>query len=192
MNKSLVIQNDINQSRLQAHLDFIDSFVSWCKENNWRTIVYGGYGLDGYLQAITRNHGDIDLVMYGQSPRSVALGSIVNYLNKTLSDVEVKTSDEEFFIDIKIKSKNIQGNFYYVQTAENPFSNLNIVIKVDGSVVTNSPKDFPPPVPGKLGNREVEVQDQKAHLEDILRKRSTDESHARHDQDIENISKIAS
>lgn len=183
----MIIADEINQAKVDSHLKFIESFIDFSKQKGWRVVVYGGYGLDGYLQTITRNHGDIDLVIYGQSPRSEALTNISKYLNQMLVGVEVNAKDQDFLIDMKVKSKTIQGNFYYVQTAADPFSNLNIVIKLDGSAVTNSPKDFPSPVPGKLGELAVEVQDQIAHLADIYRKRSESDILTKHDQDIDNI-----
>lgn len=184
---TLTIQSNIDQLKLQADLSFIDSFGKWCRDQGWRLVVYGGYGLDGYLQTITRNHGDIDLVIYGHSPRSQALASIIKYLNQTINEVEVKSKDQDFLIDIKVKSKSISGNFYYVQTVNDPYHNLNSVIRLDGTQITNSPKDFPPPVKGKLGKFEVEVQNQSAHLADIFRKRGSDTAHPKHDQDIDNI-----
>lgn len=183
----LIIQPNIDQLKLQIHLNFIDEFGKWCREQGWRLVVYGGYGLDGYLQTITRNHGDIDLVIYSHSPRSQALAYIIKYLNQTISEVEVKSKDQDFLIEITVKSKSISGNFYYVQTANDPYQNLNSVIKLDGTQVTNSPKDFPHPVKGKIGKFEVEVQDQSAHLSDIFRKRKDDKSLSKHDQDIANI-----
>ncbi len=190
MNKSLVVQNEINQSRLQAHLNFIDSFEPWCKVKNWRPVIYGGYGLDGYLHTITRNHGDIDLVIYGRSPRAEALAKIIDYLNNEIKDVSIESHYEDFLIDIKVKSKRLSGNFYYVQTADDPYTNLNRVIKSDGTIVTNKPTDFPPPVKGKLGYLSVEVQDQSAHLKDILRKRAEVEILTKHDQDILNLQSL--
>lgn len=184
---NLTIQQNINQAKLQTHLKFVDSFGKWCMDQNWRLVLYGGYGLDGYLKTITRNHGDIDLVIYGRSPRAQALAKIVSYLNDIVEEVEIKPKGEEFFIDIKVKSKTISGDFYYVQTAEDPFINLNRVVKVDGIVVTNSPTQFPPPIKGELGNLLVEVQDQSAHLADIFRKRGSDVSLSKHDQDIVNL-----
>ncbi|MBP9670708.1 hypothetical protein KBD75_04900 [Candidatus Woesebacteria bacterium] len=189
MNK-IIFAEKINQVKVDSDIKFIADFIEFGKKLNWRVVVYGGYGLDGYLQTITRNHGDIDLVMYGIMPRSEALPKIVDYLNEELNEVEIKSKDEDFFIDIKVKSNGIQGNFYYVQTGQDPFGNLNIVVKVDGSTVINSPKDFPPPVHGKLGDLMVEVQDQSAHLQDIIRKRKDSESFAKHDQDIENLNTI--
>jgi len=63
------------------------------------------------------------------------------------------------------------------------------VYKLNGTIVINSPIDFPPPQSGELGGIVIEVQDQNAHLHDILRKRSTDKSLPKHDQDIINIKK---
>lgn len=187
MNKSYLVSPDIDQNKIQSDIQFVQALISFSKQNNWRLVVYGGYGQDGYLKTITRNHGDIDLVVYGQTTRSQALESIVDYLKKTLSEVEISSKDEDFLIDIKVKSKSLGGNFYYVQTDDDPYENLNTVIKLDGTQVTNSPSDFPPPVPGQLGDLVVEVQNQTAHLADILRKRGSGESLSKHDQDISNI-----
>lgn len=184
---SLIIQSNINDEKLQVHLGFIDSFSYWCRAQNWRLVVYGGYGLDGYLQTITRNHGDVDLVLYGRLPRAQAIAQIVDYLHNAIKGVEVKSKDEDFLIDIKVKSPNISGNFYYVQTVEDPFINLNRVVKTDETIVTNTPTQFPPPVKGKLVDLSVEVQDQSAHLADIIRKRGSDITLSKHDQDIANI-----
>lgn len=189
MNK-IIIAEKINLAKVDSDIKFIAAFIEFAKKLNWRVVVYGGYGLDGYLQAITRNHGDIDLVMYGIMPRSEALPKIVDYLNETLDVVEIKSKDEDFFIDIKVKSRGVQGNFYYVQTGQDPFVNLNIVVKVDGSTVINSSKNFPPPAHGKLWELEVEVHDQSAHLSDILRKRQESDSLSKHDQDLENLKSI--
>jgi hypothetical protein len=43
---------------------------------------------------------------------------------------------------------------------------------------------------GKLGTLDIEVQDQAAHLADIFRKRGSDGSMFKHDQDIANIQTI--
>lgn len=186
----IVVSTSINQVKVDSDIQFIANFIAFAKKLNLRVVVYGGYGLDGYLQTITRNHGDIDLVMYGIMPRSEALPKIVDYLTEVLKEVLIESKDNDFLIDIKVKSENIQGNFYYVQTGQDPFIDLKIVIKLDGSIVTNSPEDFPLPVQGKLGNLMVEVQDQSAHLQDIIRKRKNSESCAKHDQDIENLKQI--
>lgn len=187
MTKAPITQSNIDQIKLKNHLKFIEAFRVWCQAEGWRLVVYGGYGLDGYLQTITRNHGDIDLVIYGIMSRPESLTKIVDYLNKALNVVEIKSKDEEFLIDIKVKCPIFSGNFYYVQTAEDPYVNLYKVVKLDGTIITNSPIDFPGPVVGKLGDLEFEVQDQSAHLADILRKRKTDAVLTKHDQDIENI-----
>lgn len=189
----MIIAGEINLEKIRSDLKFIQTFTDFTNHYEWRLVIYGGYGLDGYLQQITRNHGDIDLVIYGQSIRSVALTRITQHLKGVLQEISIDSKDEEFFIDIKVKSKDIVGNFYYVQTTRSPYQNLNIVVKRDGDHITNSPTDFPSPVAGRLGDMNVEVQDQSAHLGDILRKRSDAKSLSKHDQDIKNINlKIAS
>lgn len=187
MTNDLQIQPNIDHYKTVQDIAFIGSFDQWCHSQGWRLVVYGGYGLDAYLQKITRNHGDIDLVIYGSESRSQSLPKIVEYLRVLIKDVEIKRLDQEFMIDIKVKSISISGNFYYVQTVDDPYENLSTLIKLDGTQVTNSLSDFPPPVMGKLGKLEVEVQDQSAHLADILRKRGDGASLSKHDQDIANI-----
>ena len=187
MIKAPITQSNIDIIKIKKHLKFIEAFRVWCQAEGWRLVVYGGYGLDGYLQTITRNHGDIDLVIYGLKPRAQALAKLSDHLKSEINNLEIIAKDEEFLIDIKVKSTIFHGNFYYVQTAEDPYVNLNKVVKLDGTIITNSPTDFPGPVVGKLGDLELEVQDQSAHLADILRKRKSDVVLTKHDQDIENI-----
>lgn len=187
MSRRLQIQSNIDQQKVNHDIAIIESLQKWGKDQGWRVVVYGGYGLDAFLHKITRNHGDIDLVIYGSMSRSQALAKIVDYLRLANSDVEIQSKDEDFLIDIKVKSKSLGGNFYYVQTADDPYENLSTVIKLDGTQVTNSPSDSPPPVMGILGKFDVETQDQSAHLADIFRKRASVASLPKHDQDIANI-----
>lgn len=190
MSKALKIQSNIDQEKVNRDIVFIAQFGKWCLAHGWRQVVYGGYGLDAYLQKITRNHGDIDLVVFGSTARAQAQVKIVEQLNILISDIEINTQDQEFMIDIKVKSSGIIGNLYYVQTAQDPFINLNEVVRSDGSTVVNDEKDFPPPVPGILGSLTVEAQDQSSHLKDILRKRNNVAVVSKHDQDIANIQEL--
>jgi len=186
MNK-LIISKEINHSKIISDLDFLTVFTKFAKSNNWRIVVSGGYGLDGYLGVITRSHGDLDLIIYGQNSRTTALNKLTTYLSSTIVDATVIAKQEPFYLELDINAHNFGGNFYYVETVDDPFINIQTIIKDDGTMITNSLEDFPPPSPGKLDNLLVEVQDQGAHLGDILQRRENDTALSKHDQDIVNI-----
>jgi hypothetical protein len=183
----ITISEEVNNSKIDSDINFLKSFHLFTKQNNWRVVVSGGYGLDGYLRTITRTHGDLDLIIYGQDNRKNAEQKIREQLETQLKGANISTDSVEFFIEIDVHASKCVGNFYYVETVNNPMTDLSQVKKMDGQVVTNSPSDFPPPVLGKLRDLEIEVQDQGAHLKDILRRRGYDTALGKHDQDIKNI-----
>lgn len=190
VNKQLVIAKDIDAEKVSRDLNFLAQCIKFTQQRKWRLVVYGGYGLDGYLKTITRSHGDLDIVIYGQSNRKVAENLLKSYLESQLRNVQIIVKQEPFFLELDVRGTNFAGNLYYVETAQDPQQDLTQVRKVDGEIVINSTKDFPTPVEGKLQNLEVEVQDQSAHLADILRRRETDYVAGKHDQDIENIKTV--
>lgn len=184
-----IISADIDHQKIKSDLNFLGKFMEFAKTQNWRVVVSGGYGLDGYLRVMTRRHGDLDLIIYGLTNRKDAEDLITSYLQTHFQSVEVTTKSELFSLDIDVHHPGFVGNFYYVQTVADPFVDVSQVRKADGTLVNNSPTDFPPPVNGKLLDLEVEVQDQRAHLSDILHRRSYDVAQSKHDQDLANINR---
>lgn len=166
----------MKNSKLRNDLKFIGRCLDFCKHQNWRMVVYGGYGLDGYLRRITRKHGDIDLVIYGTDSHASAAKSISDFIKSLYPDAIIKQTENPFQIEIFASSPGFGLNLYYVQTRDNPFINIHTVIKSDGEIVTNDPSIFPPPQKGSLEGLGLEVQDQSSHLNDILAKGGANES----------------
>ncbi|MEI8232638.1 MAG: hypothetical protein WCG44_02745 [bacterium] len=183
---------DIDWVKIKRDLDFIESLQSFCASLNWRIVVFGGYGLDILLGQITRTHNDVDIVIYGHSSRDEASTNIQKFLYKLISGCVLKISENDFMIDIDLSSPGLGANIYYVQTGENPFANLNKVVKKSGEMVINSQKRFPPPITGKLDKLEIDVQNPNSHLADIIFKQRTLTHKPTHDQDIANLRQITS
>lgn len=180
-------KEEINWDKIKRDLDFIKSFKSFCKSQNWRIVVYGGYGLDILLGLITRNHNDVDIVIYGQSTRESASTNIQEFLNQLIKGCTLKISENKFMVDIDLNSPGLGANIYYVQTAESPFTSLSKIITQSGETITNSKKQFPPPVKGKLDKFAIDVQNPHIHLADIISKQRTLVHKLSHNQDIPNL-----
>lgn len=163
-------------SKLNDDLTFIKQFLDFCKNHSWRMVVYGGYGLDGYLSKITRKHGDIDLVIYGQTDRVRASEEIILFIKTLHPNGTIRQKDNPFQVEVDVNDSGFGLNLYYVQTRDDPFVNINTVVKDSGEIVTNDPTVFPPPKQGMLMDLVVEVQNQGSHLKDILTKGGATES----------------
>lgn len=154
----------------------MNKFLDFCKDHKWRMVVYGGYGLDGFIGRITRDHGDIDLVIYGQSNRVVSSDTITSFIKTKYPKATIIKKSHPFQFEIDVHESGFGLNLYYVQTNDDPFVNIHTVVKADGEIVTNDPSIFPPPEKGRLDQLEVEVQNQKSHLKDILAKGGANEA----------------
>lgn len=166
----------MKNSKLKNDLGFINQCLNFCKLQKWRMVVYGGYGLDGYFGRITRNHGDIDLVIYGTDTHASAAKSISDFIKSLYSDAIIKQTENPFQVEIFANYSGFGLNLYYVKTKDDPFINIHTVIKLSGEIVHNDPTIFPPPQKGSLEGLELEVQDQDSHLKDILVKGGASES----------------
>ena len=162
--------------KLNNDLSFIKQFQEFCKNSGWRMVVYGGYGLDGFIGRITRDHGDIDLVVYGQSDRIVASDTITSFIKTKYPKATIIKKPNPFQFEVDVNNSGFGLNLYYVQTNNDPFVNIHTVVKADGEIVTNDPSIFPPPEKGRLEQLEVEVQNQKSHLKDIIAKGGANEA----------------
>lgn len=182
--------SDINHKIIERDLGFIKSFQQLASQNNWRIVVSGGYGLDILLGVITRNHGDIDLILYGNNPRDKASDTIINHLKQIIDLPKVSTQQEIFYCNINLKSTRLSANIYYVQTVNDPHINIHSVIKLDREVVVNNNDRFPSPVIGRINDLEIEVENPNTHLADILFKRRSQKNRLTHDQDIKNLENV--
>ncbi len=183
-------KESINWSKTSTDLEFIKSFQVFTKSQGWRIVVSGGYGLDILLGQITRTHNDVDIIIYGQDHREVILPKITNFLSSSIQRATLEITKNDFMVVIDLHSPGLGANIYYVQTSENPFTNLNKIIKQNGEAITNTEKRFPGPVEGLLGDIHIDVQNPHTHLADILFKQRTLTHKPTHDQDIANLRQI--
>lgn len=177
----------INWDKTKRDLNLIRSLQQFSESNDWRMVVYGGYGLDILLGQITRTHNDVDVVIYGKNSREDVRPKITTFLTNSIPNATLRISDNDFMVDIDLNSPGLGANIYYVQTAENPFTSLSTIILNNGKSITNSEKRFPPPVKGKLDEIVIDVQNPHTHLADILYKQRTLAHKSSHDQDISNL-----
>lgn len=162
------IRQYMQKLKLKKDLEFIAKFQDYVKVNGWRVVVYGGYGLDAFVGRITRDHRDLDLVVYGTSPHSTAINLISSFVNSIYPKIVVTHSQNLFQSIFDARGSGFFLNLYYIQTRDNPIINIHTIIKQDGEVVTNDKSIFPPPQQGSLEGLSLEVQDQHSHLKDIL------------------------
>jgi|GEM_PF-2631537 len=180
-------EESIDKGKATRDLGFIKSLQQLANQNQWRIVVSGGYGLDILLGKITRNHNDVDIILYGNSVRDDSRKQINDELGKLLSNPQITTKDEDFYLDIDAKSPGFGANIYFVQTVNDPHIDIHRVMKLDGVVVTNTEDRFPSPVVGRLDDLVIEVQNPHTHLADILFKRKKLENRLTHNQDIKNL-----
>ena len=180
----------INWLKTSADLEFIKSFQTFTKSQNWRIVVYGGYGLDILIGSITRTHNDVDLVIYGQDSCEDVRQKITAFLSNLIQEATLEVSENDFMVVIDLHSPGLGANIYYVQTSENPFTNLNKIIKQSGETITNTEKRFPGPVDAVLNDIHIEVQNPHSHLADILYKQRSLVNRQSHIQDIANLRQI--
>jgi hypothetical protein len=173
-------------NKTDLDLKLIKDFSVFARELGWRMVVYGGYGLDFAVGKITRDHGDIDLVFYGQNDRYIAEQKITSYLTQKLESPTFKIEENDFQLVIDVHANKYVLNLYYVQTQLSPYVDLHHVIKKYGEIVVNDPVMFPPPQKGSLAGINVEVQDQLAHKKDILSKGDTLSEKRKKDIDLIN------
>lgn len=186
MTNKYQIQSDLNHHKINYDLSVITQLGILAHTYNWRMVVSGGYGLDGAIGQITRNHNDLDLILYGSQSRARARELFHSACRSLLRVPELIFKEQEFYLECDVKSDVFVGNFYYVQTKNDPYRDLYSVIKNDGSIITNTPIDFPPPQKGSLNDLTFEIQDQSAHQKDIMTKGGSNTE--RHTQDLANLS----
>lgn len=179
-------EDTIDFDKIKTDLEGIGSLQKLAKHHNWRIVVAGGFALDILLGQITRNHGDVDVILYGTADRKQARAILLEHLVPD-KNLPLKVQEDTFFTTYELQTGATNFNIYYVQTVDDPKVSIQSVKKVDGTVVTNSVDDFPPPVLGKLNNLEIEVQHPRARLNDILAKRKRSGNRPEHDQDIKNL-----
>lgn len=183
---NLLIAKDINHGKIKRDMSALKRLISLAKKHGWMCVVSGGYGLDFAMGRITRSHGDLDVIVYGQNDRSEAEKTLTEHFGVQNTLV----TDEEFYRVFDVNCSGFGADIYYVQTLNEPAVDIHKVIKANGSVVTNGDADFPPPVKGELSGIRVLVQDQDAHRRDILAKGGA--ANPKYKNDLENITALLS
>lgn len=178
------------QEKVKRDLKVLRKFIEFCKNKGSRLIVTGGYGLDGALGQITRPHNDLDIVVYSENSRMKTVTEFIDVIKDLFSDSKISIHSGKFMHTLDLNSSGFGANIYVVQTANNPFADLNSLILKNGEPYKNNPQIFLPPVKAKLRGLKFEAQDPNFHLADIFIKGNRDEKLRKHAQDIENLRKI--
>lgn len=184
------IAEDIDWKKVISDLNSLDSFKSFAKNNNWRMVVSGGYSLDLFLHLTTRTHNDVDLIIYGQEDKINAIKKIGYYMHQKFDDAAFIAQNEVLFTIFGVHSQKFGANIYFIETVEDPFKNHRKIKKPDGQIIAVSDKELPKPTRGKIGEFEFEIEDQNAHMADILRKYKTTKLPTKYIQDLDNLKHI--
>jgi hypothetical protein len=180
----------IDWKKIGQDLTILRAFKDFTNKNGWRAVVSGGYGLDLYLNITTRTHGDIDLIIYGKFNKEEASVKVIEFIKGLFSDAQTALKPEEYYLVCDVKAEGFGANIYLVETTEDPYTNINKIVKSDGQVIENNYEKFPKPLLGHMGKFEIEIQDQNAHLADILIRSGQNTIDAKYKQDIENLKHI--
>lgn len=173
--------------RVSNHLKFIDYLTRESIRYGYRTVIGGGYAVDGIIGQITRPHTDIDIHLYGTDVlNTVLLSEVCQNVSHTSYSIEDKGRSDywhSFFIT------EVGAKIYYIRVAFNPFSESKIVIKSDNTYAEE--QDFETTVIVFEGVR-FEVQNAVQELADKIYKRDYrgDAKLPKHDQDIQNLKLI--
>lgn len=187
---NIQIAPKIDWHKIVTDLGSIKALKEFAKNNNWRPVVSGGYSLDLFLNMTTRTHNDVDMVIYAQESRDEAIKKLNAFIQNVFKNAELILKHDTFFMEVDVNAPGYGANLYFVETADNPFTDQIKVKKIDGEIITNTDTQLPKPGRGKIGDLEIEIQDQNAHLADILAKHANDTSPSKYDQDIANLRHI--
>lgn len=182
--------HNLLKQKADSDFHFLKSLIKFSKLNNWRIVVSGGYGMDFFLNELTRFHGDLDIIIYGKESREDVTAKLNEFVYCYFSKPEIIIKPQEFYLEFDVKDKGFIANIYFVETVEDPKINLKKIRKLNGDIIVNKISEFPVPVLGKIGDFEVEVQDQNAHLADILKKRGDINIPNKRDQDIVKLRQV--
>lgn len=185
--KKISLTADQNKT-IKEHLKFIQDVSSMMLKKGYRTIIGGGYAVDGALGEITRPHNDIDIQIYGRKDtmNSALLESLIldilpsQHGNMHIEDQGRHEYWHKFFIH------DIGAEIYYIQLATQPFNDVKIVIKADGTYTEEQDYDTKMVYLHGMG---FEAQNALIELADKIFKRDFrgDVKQEKHEQDIYNL-----
>jgi hypothetical protein len=188
LKKSLITKEE--EGRIEEHLAFIDTVSVTNLKLGYRTIIGGGYAVDGNLGEITRPHNDIDIHIYGKEVMTpVLLESIcLDVLPSKHGKFDIEDNGrKEFYHSFFIKG--IGADVYYIRLATAPFTDTKIVIKDDGEYAE---EDYFETKMVYLRGVRFEAQNPVVELADKVFKRvfRGDPKLEKHEQDIYNLKLI--
>lgn len=175
------------EEKINEHLAFIEHVTNHSIKYGYRTIISGGYAVDGVIGKITRPHADTDIQLYGNDVlNTVLLESMISvgvYEGFKVEDREENEYYHTFFVP------EINAEIYYLRVATKPFTDTKIIFKSDGKYTEE--EDFGTKVVYLKGVR-YEVQSPITELVDKMYKREYrgDAKLPKHDQDIYNLKQI--
>lgn len=181
---------DEEREVISKHLHFIAQVTEINLKKGFRTIVSGGYAVDGHLGEITRPHSDIDIQIYGKDIMNKALleaiciDSLPSQHGKlNIEDHGRKEYYHQFFIN------GIRAEVYYLQVVTKPFSDTKIIVRSDGTYSEEHEYDTKMVY---LNGVRFEAQSAVIELADKIFKREHrgDAKQPKHDQDINNLKLI--
>jgi len=179
--------NPEQKLKIDRDLSFIDFITKRSKDFGYRTIVSGGYSVDGSLGQITRPHNDIDMQIYGNKSDTQIIKRLIDDLNNN-QKLELKLKDkgrQQYYHSFFIEGNGIGADIYYIHVLGDPFEYEKIVIKDDGTKTDKHPYNTNNVV---LNGVSFEAIGPDEQLKDILEKRNRgDQLKIRHNQDITNL-----
>lgn len=96
--------------RNAPYLREIEKIQNEFKKNNLRTVVGGGFAIDGFLERITREHSDLDFDIVGNSAWIDGFKKTEKILKEIYGD-KLVVNDRRF----EAKRSNLRIDFEYVQ-----------------------------------------------------------------------------
>ena len=174
------------KAKTTKDLGLISRLVAAGQDVGMRIIVFGGYGVDGFLGQITRPHHDVDVQIYGiEEDGSAVIQKLLVAAKFVSYEVEDK-GKEDYYHNLVYTHEETVLDIYYLHTQSSPLGSEKYILKLDG---TMEKQVFDTPILGKIGVHTFEVQNPKVELEDKVHKRNVrgDQMRPEHDQDIENL-----
>lgn len=172
------------EKEIEKHLQFIDHLTKESIKHGYRTVIGGGYAVDGAIGLITRPHADVNIQLYGNDVMTPKLFETRILVGK-YAGMRVKDRGRSEFYHVFL-NPDLSAEICYIQVATKPFSDTKIVIKSDGKY--DEEHDFETKMIVLNGIR-YEIQNPVIELAYKLYKREHrgDKKRVKHEQDIHNL-----
>ena len=178
---------DSDKDVIEMHFAFIKFLSDESLKNGYRTIIGGGYAVDGNIGKITRPHNDIDIQIYGKDVMTPVLLA-KKVLQEKFDHVTIQDKGRQAYYHV-YAIPELGAEINYIRVATNPFSDTKIIVRKDGTF--SAEYDFDTKIVVLQGVR-FEAQSAVVELVDKLYKRNHrgDLPQPKHDQDMYNLQLI--